>query len=259
MKKVFEVIRKYRDVLYIAAIIAGCIIISAKSSKIESLGREIEKQENNRIAMTEQITNYKDELDMANAEKHAYQLTQDELRDSIGLLTKKNKEYVSYINSHIGIQDTIVIESVIEREVETNVDSGNITLAKSETFGKSSMSLSATIPYTVDSSVLHTGDATFILSQDIFVEGWLERDKKTEETYMHLRSDYPGLVFNSGMGIVAESGREYERSMRKNFGIGVAVGPNIGMCYDFSNNRIIPSVGIGVTVGFTYTPKAFQW
>ena len=101
MEKFLEILgklKKYRDLIYIGLLIVFCIIFSSQCSKIDRLNHEIDRQENNRIALTEQIVNYEDELGRANAEKHAYQLTQEELRDSIGLLKQKNKEYLSYIS-----------------------------------------------------------------------------------------------------------------------------------------------------------------
>ena len=265
MEKFLDFLKKYRDLIYVAviALLIGIFwaVASGQRSKIDKLSNEIDRQENNRKALTEQLVNYEDELGRANAEKHAYQLTQQELRDSIGLLKKKNREYISYINTHMNVKDTVTVETVIIKEVEvnTNVEAGSINFEKSDVFGKSSRSFSVNIPYSVNESILSTGNATFALNQDIFVEGWLERDKKTKETYIHLRTDYPGVNFNSGMGIVAMGDKAYERSMRKSCGIGLAVGPNFSFSYDFINHRFVPTVGFGVTIGFTYTPKLLQW
>ena len=259
MEKFLEILKKYRDLIYISIIIIFGIIFSGQCSRIDNLNHEIDRQENNRIALTEQIVNYKDELGIANAEKHAYQLTQEELRDSIRFLKQKNKEYLSYINTNMSIKDTVTIETVIVREVEAQVEGGSIKLAKSNAFGKSSCSFSVNIPYNVNENKLFTGDATFALDQNIFVEGWLERNTKTKETYIHLRSDYPGLVFNSGLGIVAEPSKKYDRSMRKSNGIGLAIGPNFSLSYDFINQKFVPTVGLGITIGYTYTPKILQW
>ena len=259
MEKFLEILKKYRDLIYISIIIIFGIIFSGQCSKIGKLNHEIDRQDNNMIALTEQIVNYKDELGIANAEKHAYQLTQEELRDSIRFLKQKNKEYLSYINTNMSIKDTVTIETVIVREVEAQVEGGSIKLAKSNVFGKSSCSFSVNIPYNVNKNKLFTGDATFALDQNIFVEGWLERNTKTKETYIHLRSDYPGLVFNSGIGIVAEPSKKYEKDMRKSNGIGLAIGPNFSLSYDFINQRFVPTVGLGITIGYTYTPKILQW
>ena len=259
--KGLKFLKKYRDIIFIGIVIGLGAIISCQHSKIDNLNNEINRQENNRITLTEQITNYQDELGRANAEKHAYQLTQKELRDSIGLLKQKNKEYLSYINTNMNIKDTVTVETVIVKEVEVNaeVEDGTIKLAKSDNYGKSSRSFSVGIPYTVTDNELHTGNATFTLDQNIFVEGWLERNTKTDETYIHLRTDYPGVQFNSGLGIVAEQGKSYERDMRKNCGIGLAIGPNASMSYDFINQKFVPTIGLGITIGFTYTPKFLQW
>lgn len=259
MEKFLEILKKYRDLIYISIIIIFGIIFSGQCSRIGNLNYEIDRQENNRIALTEQIVNYKDELGRANAEKHTYQLTQEELRDSIKFLKQKNKEYISYINTNMNIKDTVTIETVIVREVNAQVEGGSIKLSKSNVFGKSSCSFSVNIPYNVNENKLFTGDATFALNQNIFVEGWLERNTKTNETYIHLRSDYPGLVFNSGLGIVAEPSKKYEKDMRKSNGIGLAIGPNFSLSYDFINQRFVPTVGLGITIGYTYTPKVLQW
>lgn len=259
MEKFLEILKKYKDLIYISIIILFVIIFSGQCSRIDNLNHEIDRQENNKIALTEQIVNYKDELGRANAEKHAYQLTQEELRDSIKFLKQKNKEYLSYINTNMNIKDTVTIETVIVREVDAQVEGGSIKLTKSDVFGKSSRSFSVNIPYNVNENKLFTGDATFALDQNIFVEGWLERNTKTNETYIHLRSDYPGLVFNSGLGIVAEPSKKYDRSMRKSNGIGLVIGPNFSFSYDFINQRFVPTVGLGITIGYAYTPKLLQW
>ena len=78
MKKFLEILKKYRDLIYISIIIIFVTIFSGQCSRINSLNYEIDRQENNRIALTEQIVNYKDELGRANAEKHTYQLTQED-------------------------------------------------------------------------------------------------------------------------------------------------------------------------------------
>ena len=252
-----DLIKKYKDLIYIAIIIALCIIISGQCSRIDKLDNQIDKQKNNEKALTEQLVSYKDELGRINAEKHAYQLTQEELRDSIGLLKKKNREYLSYINSSMGIKDTLKIETIIIKE--NNIDDGIISFSQKNRFGKSSRTISGKIPYEINNNKINSGKADISIEQNIFIEGWLERNAKSNETYIHLRSDYPGLVFNSGMGVIAENGRSYERTMRKKNGIGIAVGPNIGLNYDFSSQKLIPTIGVGVTIGYTYTPRLLQW
>ena len=254
-----EFLDKYRDFIYIVICVLLCIFISMQAHKINDLDKELSIQINNHLATLDTLNTYVDELGRMNAEKHAYQLTQEELRDSIGLLKKKNYEYVSYISSHLNISDTIYIETYIDKKDSDNIDNGIIKLNKSDTFGKSNRNISINIPYNIKDNRLITDSGTIHMNQDIFVEGWLERNKKTDETYIHLRTDYPGVVFNSGTGIIAESSKSYERSMRKSCGIGLCVGPGISLGYDFINKQLVPTVGVNLTIGFTYTPKILQW
>lgn len=250
---------KYRDFIYIVICVLLCIFISMQAHKINDLDKELSIQINNHLATLDTLNTYVDELGRMNAEKHAYQLTQEELRDSIGLLKKKNYEYVSYISSHLNISDTIYIETYIDKKDSDNIDNGILKLNKSDIFGKSNRNISVNIPYNIKDNRLITDSGIIHMNQDIFVEGWLERNKKTDETYIHLRTDYPGVVFNSGTGILAESSKSYERSMRKNYGIGLCVGPGISLGYDFINKQLVPTVGVNLTIGFTYTPKILQW
>ena len=259
MKKMLEFIKRHRDIVYIILLIIFGVIISGQCSRVNKLGDEIDRQENNRLALTEELSNYRDEIGRINAEKHAYQLTQEELRDSIGLLKKKNREYISYIAANIGIKDTVRVETIITRDEYVDAENGEIKFEKNETFGKSNRNISVNIPYKVEDHKFFTGDAIFSLKQNIFVEGWLERNTETKETFIHLRSDYPNVVFNSGMGVVVENKKTYEKEVRRNCGIGFAVGPSIGMSYDLNNKNFIPTIGIGVTIGFTFTPKWTQW
>ena len=75
----------------------------------------------------------------------------------------------------------------------------------------------------------------------------------------YLKSDYPGLTFNSGNGIIASNGKQYEREMRKRNGVGLAIGPSIGVFYDSPSKTLKPAFGLSLTVGYTFTPKALQW
>lgn len=236
------------------------ILLIKQCGTNNNLNNEIKRQHNNILAITDSLNQYKNELGKTVAEKHAFQLTQEELRDSIGLLKKKNTDYVSYINSQLGIRDTIKVPTYIKQDEKNDIylDNGNIMLSDKETFGKSSREISLMIPYYVD-SILHTKDASININQDIFVESWLEKNSKTGETMVYLRSDYPNIKFNSGMGIVATTSPNYDMSMRKIKGIGINIGPQISMSYDMINKRFVPTIGVGVGIGFNITPKRLQW
>lgn len=240
-------------------IVLGCLLLN-QCNKNSTLNDEIKRQHNNILAITDTLKNCKDELGRSIAEKHAYQLTQEELRDTLNFEKKKNTDIISYTNATLAVRDTIYQTTYIDRTTRDTLylDNGNILVEKSDTFGKSSRDIKIDIPYIVDSQ-LHTKDATINLSQNIFVESWLERNSKTKETMVYLRSDYPNITFNSGMGIVSTTSPSYEKSFRKTKGIGINVGPQVGISYDMSNKKIVPTIGIGVGIGFHYTPKILQW
>lgn len=259
--EILNFLKSKRDIIYIVGIVIISLFLYNQCDRNTILDKEVHRLENNIYAITDTLTQYKDDNGRIIAEKHALILTQEELEKNIDLLKTKNKEYIAYINSQISIVDTINVPTFIERpfEVDTTyyADQGIIQINKSDIFGKSNRELSVSIPYTFDKK-LNTGYADINLSQNIFVESILERDKKTGETYVKLISDYP-VSFNSGMGVIVSNLPSYEKTLRKTKGIGIGIGPSIGMNYDLVNKKIIPTVGVNLTIGFTYTPKFLQW
>lgn len=260
MKKIFDFIKKYSSYILLGIVAILVLSLINQCNNSSDLKKEINRQHNNILAMTDSLTQYKDKLGRTIAEKHAYQLTQEELRDSLGFEKKKHVDVISYVNTTVGITDTIYQKTYIDRTVRDTVylDNGTIRLNTADNFGKSSRQLSLELPYYVD-SLLHTGDAKIDLRQNIFVESWLEKNAKTGETMVFLRSDYPNMTFNSGMGIVATTTPKYDKSMRKTKGIGISVGPQVGLSYDLKRKQLAPTIGIGVGVGLNYTPKWLQW
>lgn len=253
---------KYKHLIYITIIIILSLLLAGQCSRNSSLDREVDRLENNICAITDTLTQYQDENGRIIAEKHAFQLTEKELRDSVELLKIKNREYLAYINTNIGIKDTIEIPTYIDRytPIDTTkyVDAGVIRFDRFDMFGKSSREVHVSIPYNYTSQ-LNTGYADIDITHDIFVESMIERDKKTNETYVRLISDYPSLTFNSGLGVLVVNSSSYEKSIRKNKGVGIAVGPSIGASYDLINHKFVPTVGVSVTLGLTFTPKWLQW
>lgn len=257
-KKIVNFIVRYKDLFLLGVIILMSVILVTQCSSNGKLKDEIGRKNNNELAIKDTLSRYVDELGRANAEKHAYQLTQKELKDSIGKIEKKNREYISYLKSQLGIRDTVELYCYIDRPYRdtTILDNGFIMIDTSDVFGNSSRILSMSIPYTIDTT-LRTGKCTLSLGLNIFVEGWLERSTKTGETFVHMRSDYPGITFNSGSGFVAESSAKYERSMRKMMGLGLFAGPSAG--FGWTPEKWQPYVGLSVGVGFTFTPRFLQW
>ena len=264
LSKALDFIVKIKDIIWFVIVIIISIFLMSQCKSKNNLEREVDILTNNTYALSDSIRNYKDELGNMVAEKHALQLSQDEMEKTIGELKKKNTEYVSYINTNIGLKDTIYVEKVVYKDVVidtiSNTESGTIHLEKNDQFNKSKRYISANIPYTVNyPSNLTVGNAEFVVDQNIFVEGVITRDNKTKETMLYLKSDYPGVTFNSGNAIVATNGKQYDRDARKRHGIGISIGPSFGYYYFYPTQSFKPAVGFSITIGYTFTPKAFQW
>jgi hypothetical protein len=172
-------------------------------------------------------------------------------------------EYVAYIDANINLKDTVYVETVIKEVVvdtTKKIETGTIHLEKTDKFKKSQRFISANIPYTATyPSNLSIEEATITMAQDLYVEGTIVRNNKTKETMFYLKSDYPGVIFNSGKGIVATNGKQYDVEARRSNGIGLAIGPSIGAFYDNPTQSLKPAFGISITIGYTYTPRRFQW
>ena len=264
LSKSLDFIIKIKDILWVAIVLIVSFFLISQCKSRNELEREVDILTNNTYALTDSLRHYNDELGNIVAEKHALQLTQEQMEETIGKLKKKNTEYVAYINASMKLKDTVYVEKVVFKDVvidtTAKTETGSIHLEKNDVFNNSKRYISANIPYKVSyPSNLSIGDANFIIDQDIYVEGTLTRNNKTKETMIYLKSDYPGLTFNSGTGIIATNGKQYDLEMRKRNGIGLAVGPSIGVFYDIPTQSLKPSFGITLTIGYTYTPKRLQW
>ena len=264
LSKSLDFIVKIKDILWFVIIVVISLFLISQCNSRNELEKEVNILTNNTYALSDSLRHYHDKLGNVVAEKHALQLTQEQMEETIGNLKEKNSEYVAYINANIGLKDTVYTERVVYKDVEvdttTNTESGTIHLEKNDVFNKSKRFISADIPYkaTYPSNLVIDG-GSFVVNQDIFVEGTITRNNKTKETMFYLKSDYPGLTFNSGNGIVATNSKQYEREMRKRNGIGLAIGPSVGIYYDNPTQSLKPAFGLSLTIGYTFTPKIFQW
>lgn len=263
LSKALDFIIKIKDILWVVLILIVSFSLISQCKSNNELEREVDILTNNTYALTDSLHQYQDELGNVIAEKHALQLTQEEMERTIGELKQKNTEYVAYINTNISLKDTVYIETVIKEVVADTtkkVETGIIHLEKTDKFKKSQRFIAADIPYTASyPSNLDIKEATIIMSQDLFVEGTITRNNKTKETMFYLKTDYPGVIFNSGNAIVATNGKQYDKEMRKRNGIGLAIGPSLGVYYDNPSHSFKPAFGISLTIGYTYTPKILQW
>lgn len=264
ISKIFDFIIKIKDIIWVIIVLIITLSLLSHCESTNRLEKEIDTLTNNTYALSDSIRQYRDELGNTIAEKHALQLTQEEMERTIGELHQKNMEYITYINANINLKDTVYVETVVYKDIiidtVNGTETGTIHLEKKDIFTKSKRFISTDIPYSATyPSNLVIGDATFILNQDIYVEGIITRNNKTKETMFYLKSDYPGVTFNSGNGIVATNGKEYDREMRKRNGVGLAIGPSLGIYYDNPTQTLKPVFGLSITIGYTYTPKIFQW
>ena len=264
LSKTLEFIVKIKDIIWFVIILIISIFLMSQCSSKNKLEREVDILTNNTYALSDSLLQYQDKLGNIIAEKHALQLTQQEMEKTIGELKKKNTEYVSYISTNLNLKDTVYVEKVVYKDVIidtiNNTESGTIFLEKNDQFNKSNRYISASIPYKANyPSNLVVTDGEFVVNQNIFIEGIITRNNKTKETMFQLKTDYPGVTFNSGNAIVATNGKQYDRDARKRNGIGISIGPSIGYYYFFPTQSFKPAVGFSVTIGYTFTPKAFQW
>ena len=264
LSKSFDFIVKIKDIIWFVIVIIISIFLMSQCSSKNKLENEVDILKNNTYALSDSLLQYQDKLGNTIAEKHALQLTQEEMEKTIGELKKKNTEYVSYISTNLNLKDTVYVEKVVYKDVVidtiNNTESGTIFLEKNDTFNTSSRQITANIPYTANYlSNLSVKDAEFILNQNIFVEGIITRNNKTKETMFQLKTDYPGVTFNSGNAIVATNGKQYDKEARRRNGIGISIGPSVGYYYFFPTQSFKPAVGFSVTIGYTFTPKSFQW
>ena len=263
LSKALDFIIKIKDILWVVLVLIVSFFLISQCKSNNELEREVDILTNNTYALTDSLHQYQDELGNMVAEKHALQLTQEQMEETIGELKKKNMEYVAYIDANINLKDTVYVETIIKEVVvdtTKKIETGTIHLEKTDKFKKSQRFISADIPYTATyPSNLSIEEATITMAQDLYVEGTIVRNNKTKETMFYLKSDYPGVIFNSGKGIVATNGKQYDVEARRSNGIGLAIGPSIGAFYDNPTQSLKPAFGISITIGYTYTPRRFQW
>ena len=263
LSKALDFIVKIKDILWLVLVLIVSFSLISQCKSNNELEREVDILTNNTYALTDSLHQYQDELGNVIAEKHALQLTQEEMERTIGELKQKNTEYVAYINTTISLKDTVYVETVIKEVVvdtTKKIEAGTIYFEKTDKFKNSQRFISVDIPYTASyPSNLAIKEARITMAQDLFVEGTIVRNNKTKETMFYLKSDYPGVIFNSGNAIVPTNGKQYDREMRKRNGIGLAIGPSFGVYYDNPSNSLKPAFGLSLTIGYTYTPKILQW
>ena len=113
LSKSLDFIIKIKDILWVAIVLIVSFFLISQCKSRNELEREVDILTNNTYALTDSLRQYNDELGNIVAEKHALQLTQEQMEETIGKLKKKNTEYVAYINASMKLKDTVYVEKVV--------------------------------------------------------------------------------------------------------------------------------------------------
>lgn len=260
MAKFLEFLKKNLKWFAVAAIIVLVVSNMVTCSRISGLKSENSRLENNVLAIGDTLKNYKDGKYMT-AEMRAMQLKVKELSDSLRM--EKGKTPITIVKYITSVRDSFIVETVVLHDTSyvDNVtgisDFGKIFSEEHSVFGKSSRSMRIETPYYVgcEDGMLHAdGESTVTLEQDIWIENTVYSDKKGY-TYMRVRTDYPGVVFNSGESIVVSDPKS-DRSKRKSFGLGIGIQAGYGVAYP---GRFCASPYIGIGIGLQWNPKFLQF
>ena len=123
--KTFDFIVKIKDILWLVLVALITLFLISQCDSKNELERDVEILTNNTYALTDSLRHYQDELGNVVAEKHALQLSQEEIEKTIGELKKKNTEYIAYINANVGVRDTVLIEKVVFKDINIYMDEEN--------------------------------------------------------------------------------------------------------------------------------------
>ena len=237
-------------ILILVAGIVLAILLGRSCSKQRELNDEISRYENNIKALNDTLKNYKDGTYQC-AEMRALQLRVDELEDSLKL--ERGKEPITIVRYITVVADTVYADGEIIHDTTliygSVCDAGSLTLHSENTFGKSSRVLDATIPYKIDTLCnMETDEGKFTINQNIWLDATVYYDKNGE-SFLRLKTDYPGITFNSGTAIAIA-----DRPSEKKRHFGVCIGPAVGYGAVISNNGKLvsgaPYIGIGASIGW---------
>jgi len=237
--------------LLLGGIVVLVMLLFRQCQATAEARREVTRVVNNYEAANDTIRNYINELGNAEAEKKALVLTLTEVRDSLEF--EKNKPPITVIKYRTRIVEKIVEVPVYQIDTIIGDFSSAFTIDKWSSWGKSSRKIKFLVPYETQGDSLTLGNATIDLEQNIWLTASILRDKKTEEVFVNLTSDYPGTTFNSAQGIMIDPNSkgllDLQYQNRKTLGLGLQLG--VGL----SGTGFTPYVGLGLN----YTPKFLQW
>ncbi len=257
---IFGFIKKNLKWFAMAALFILVAVNANTCSRLKKQKDENLRLHNNIIAMNDTLKNYKDGIYNV-AEMRALQLRVDELADSLKM--ERNKKPITIVKYITSVRDSFSAEVKILHDtlyIDNTLDIsdvGTIFSTEHSTFGKSSRSIKIETPYYVncnEGKLYADGESSVVMDQNIWVENVLYSDKKGY-TYLKLKTDYPGINFNSGTAIVVSDPKD-EMKKRKSFGFGIGLQAGYGIAY---NNRFVMSPYIGIGIGLQWNPKFLQF
>lgn len=264
MKEIFLKILDFlsKNLKWILVFICAILLFTTTRtcSRLSAEKEENSILNNNLLALNDTLKNYK-ENGMNLAEMRALQLKVSELEDSLRL--EKNKTPITIVKYITTVKDTFLVQTIVMHDttyIDNTLNISDVGVIKStehSLFGKSSRRIDIETPYYVnceDGKLYADGESTVMLEQDIWLENVLYKDKKGY-TYLRLKTDYPGVSFNSGTAIVVSDPKS-ERKSRKQFGIGIGIQAGYGMTHS-NGIKMSPYVGIGV--GLQWNPRFLQF
>lgn len=229
-------------------------------SKLRTEKNENAILNNNILAMNDTLKNYS-ENGYNIAEMRALQLRVDELTDSLKL--ERGKTPVTIVQYIANVNDTFTMNTLVVRDtcyIDNNIfasDAGTIKSIEHSYFGRSSRYVEINTPYAVncnDGKLYADGESEVTMQQNIWTENVLFKDKDGY-TYLRLKTDYPGVTFNSGNAMLVLDPAE-EKKLRKQFALGIGVQIGYGIA---THNTIHMSPYIGIGIGLHWNPKFLQF
>lgn len=258
MENVKNFINKYGKWVVILAVAVLAAITIKQCDSINKYKSEKARLENNLLAVNDTLKNHK-EGKYNIAEMRAMQLRIDELADSLKLERGKSPitiiKYVASLSDSISLPVTVLHDTVYIDKAWS--DMGFLDASEITEFGNSNRSIYVRIPYKVncETGILESnGNADVDLSQNIWVESMLYRDKKGY-TYIKLKTDYPACTFNNGAGILVAD-KSYDYKNRKQFGLGIGLQVGYGAALS-RPVKLTPYVGVGVSLN--WNPRFLQF
>jgi hypothetical protein len=236
-----------------------------------------EKAENNLLAASDTLRNYKTKEGKSAAEIAAYSLSLRELQgkysDLFGKYEKeKNKPPVSIVKTEFVISERVVDLEISEWQ---NGKNGYLEFSSDTVYTEGNFrSIKGKIPFSVlyftKDSVLISFDSTDIwakikpetptveTSMGMSLLTGLRKDENTGHYSVWAETKYPNVTFTSLVGADIQEDplyKDFSRSLRKEWGIGIGAGAQL--TYDANTQKFVP--GFGVTVGLHFSPKILQF